>query len=233
MTYGSALGRAAARETAPHAPSPSDRGRSGPLRRVPPEPSASQRQKPIGAAPDSRSCGHGATPRVGREGWRRRRRRAPVVGPTELETLVVDVLGELEPATVVVAVPDTPVDALVRSGRHADLLVVGARGAGGFAGLRLGSVSRRVAARASCPVVIVPAAPADDDAGADGTTGPQIAVGVDGSDTAQAALRWALEAAPMWDASVLAVHGWGPPPAPSPSSPTWRPPPRPSAAGQR
>ena len=48
-----------------------------------------------------------------------------------------------------------PADVLVRAVSERDLLVVGSRGHGGFAGLLLGSVSQRCAHHAPCPVVIV------------------------------------------------------------------------------
>lgn len=49
-----------------------------------------------------------------------------------------------------------PVHALTSAASGADLLIVGRRGGGGFASLRLGSVSRGVLHHAPCPVMIVP-----------------------------------------------------------------------------
>jgi nucleotide-binding universal stress UspA family protein len=58
------------------------------------------------------------------------------------------------------AVEDTAPRALLREAEGADLLVVGSRGHGGFAGLLLGSVSQQCAAHGPCPVVIVRSEPA-------------------------------------------------------------------------
>lgn len=45
--------------------------------------------------------------------------------------------------------------ALIDRARHADLLVVGSRGRGGFKGLLLGSVSQQCVQHATCPVVVI------------------------------------------------------------------------------
>jgi nucleotide-binding universal stress UspA family protein len=52
-------------------------------------------------------------------------------------------------------VEGSPATVLVDESRHADLLVVGSRGHGGFVGLLLGSVSQQCAHHAACPIVIV------------------------------------------------------------------------------
>ncbi len=54
-----------------------------------------------------------------------------------------------------VLVAESPVTALLTEADDADLLVVGARGHGGFAGLVLGSVTDQVVRHATCPVVVV------------------------------------------------------------------------------
>ncbi|MCL4289915.1 MAG: universal stress protein [Thermoleophilia bacterium] len=68
----------------------------------------------------------------------------PEAGEVEIERRVVE---------------GAPGAVLVEESRGADLLVVGSRGHGGFAGLLLGSVSQQCAHHAACPVVIVPHEP--------------------------------------------------------------------------
>ena len=70
---------------------------------------------------------------------------------------VLGELGESRPGSVTVhVVGGTPAHELLIAARDADMIVVGSRGAGGFARLLMGSVSTQVSHHAHCPVVIIP-----------------------------------------------------------------------------
>ncbi len=73
-----------------------------------------------------------------------------------LEAAVERAIGD-DPGVTVELVPvcDLPARALLERAVGADLLVVGARGLGGFRGLLLGSVSHQVVQHAPCPVAVV------------------------------------------------------------------------------
>ncbi|MFP3900681.1 MAG: universal stress protein [Acidimicrobiia bacterium] len=96
-----------------------------------------------------------------------------------------------------------PAPALVRAAEGADLLVVGARGLGGFARLLLGSVGSQCLEHAPCPVAVV--RPLDQ--GRQGAP-PRVVVGVDGSEAARGALAWALDEARARGAALDVVHAW-------------------------
>lgn len=91
-----------------------------------------------------------------------------------------------------------PATAVCDCGAGARLLVVGARGAGGFGALMLGSVSRYAAAHAQCPVVVV-----HEETGA---VHREVVVGVRDLDGAHAALSFAFEEAALRGASLTVVH---------------------------
>jgi nucleotide-binding universal stress UspA family protein len=82
----------------------------------------------------------------------------PTYGDDDAQRLLQEVAGGLsdEVEVELVAVNDLPARGLLDSAGDADLLVVGARGLGGFRGLLLGSVSQEVVQRATCPVVVIP-----------------------------------------------------------------------------
>lgn len=99
-------------------------------------------------------------------------------------------------------VAELPARALIDASRGAALLVVGARGLGGFGGLLLGSVSQRCLHGAHCPVAVL-RSDAPPHARHD-----RVVVGVDGSPGAAAALRWAVDEAVARSAVLEAVHAW-------------------------
>ncbi len=88
---------------------------------------------------------------------------------SEVEKMQAEVI---ESAVESVNHPDVEIQKVVKKGRAADtlmataegadMLVVGNRGRGGFAGLRLGSVSQSIAHHSPCPLVIVRTGLADD-----------------------------------------------------------------------
>jgi nucleotide-binding universal stress UspA family protein len=74
-----------------------------------------------------------------------------------LRTFITETLGEETGVEITpVAVQGQQASAaLVDAAKDADLLVVGSRGAGGFSGLLLGSISQQCAHHAPCAIVIV------------------------------------------------------------------------------
>jgi nucleotide-binding universal stress UspA family protein len=75
----------------------------------------------------------------------------------ELTRKATSQLGESVPDSITVrAISGYPSQELIDASRDADLVVVGSRGAGGFAKLLVGSVTSQVVEHAHCPVVVVP-----------------------------------------------------------------------------
>jgi nucleotide-binding universal stress UspA family protein len=116
----------------------------------------------------------------------------------------VEVLAMVYPDLQVTPVlqKGSPVKVLLEESHRAHTIVLGSRGAGGFADLLVGSTTLHVAAHASCPVVAVPN-PADSNQPRRG-----IVVGVDGSELSEAAIGYAFEAASERGEKLTAVHAW-------------------------
>jgi nucleotide-binding universal stress UspA family protein len=109
--------------------------------------------------------------------------------------------AEAEPGVAVdtALLSGQPARALAEAAGDALLLVVGSRGAGGFAALVLGSVSRYVAACAAGPVVVArePAAPGHG----------EVVIGIRDLDQ-PTAIGFAFEEARLRRARLRAVHAW-------------------------
>lgn len=91
----------------------------------------------------------------------------------------------------------------VADDEDASLVVIGARGSGGFHGLGLGGVAHHLSHHLHRPLIIVP-----QPGGAlrDGA----IVVGIDGSDESTTAAEWAVDAARRVGGSVHAVYAYDP-----------------------
>ena len=123
----------------------------------------------------------------------------PMVGDLDLPTLMdqarASVIADFArlAKTVDAGVPvdwteefDKPVGALLDASDAADLLVLGTRGSGRLKRLLLGSVSLQCASASRVPVAVIP-----QSAQLKGRI-DRLVVGMDGSENAMAALRWAL-----------------------------------------
>ncbi len=75
-----------------------------------------------------------------------------------LDDTIAEVSGQLEHPVAVLSrvVEGHPAQVLLDAAADAQLLVVGSRGHGTFAGIMLGSVSQHCVQHAPCPVVVVP-----------------------------------------------------------------------------
>jgi nucleotide-binding universal stress UspA family protein len=99
-------------------------------------------------------------------------------------------------------VHDIATAALVAAAEDAELLVLAARGDGGFAGLRVGSTALHVAARAGCPTVLLPVE------GVDEGLRDHLAVAVDARRPSGAVLDFAFDAARRRSLPLRVLHAF-------------------------
>ncbi|MER6306313.1 universal stress protein [Streptomyces sp. NPDC001657] len=132
------------------------------------------------------------------------------LGPAEsgLRDLAEHIVAEavahaqnVEPAVDVThtVVIDDPLSALEVQSHAAELIVVGSRGLGSFAGLLVGSTAVHLAAHGVCPVMVVRGRPAPE--------GP-VVLAVDGSPEGAEAVGFAFAEASLREAELLALHVW-------------------------
>lgn len=141
-----------------------------------------------------RMHGYHASPQVVTTALRGTSARALGAGVTRAGEVAPDLLIDTE------LLSGPPALAVAESGSGALMLVVGARGAGGFAAMLLGSVSRYAATRAPCPVVVA----------REVTTAVhrEIVIGVRDPQDAGKALAFAFEEAALRGAELVAVYAW-------------------------
>lgn len=90
-------------------------------------------------------------------GWSGLPPYAPLLDVEKALTDTVDeVFGSERPKDLELhAMQGSPAGVLIDASKHAQMIVVGSRGRGGFAGMLLGSVSAKVVEHALCPVTVV------------------------------------------------------------------------------
>jgi nucleotide-binding universal stress UspA family protein len=99
---------------------------------------------------------------------------------------------------------ETPAPLLIGLSRRARMVVVGATGSGGFAGMLLGTTTATLVSHAHSPVAVIRR-------GHDSLHVPEsgpVVVGVDGSPTSEQAIAAAFEEASSRGAPLVAVHAW-------------------------
>lgn len=127
----------------------------------------------------------------------------PADAQAALEAAVVTAVGAAD-ADVVErrVVNDLPAATLLDAVGADDLLVVGARGQGGFRGLLLGSVSQHCLNHSRSAVAVIRAGATDRPAQ------NRVVAGFDGSEPAKDAVHWSLEEGRLRGAAVEVVHTW-------------------------
>jgi nucleotide-binding universal stress UspA family protein len=119
-----------------------------------------------------------------------------------LDTTAAEVRrGSPEVSVTTESVHSQPASALIVASRHADTIVVGARGLGAVREAFVGSTSMQVAAYASGPVVVVREV-------AGSGTAHRVVVGVDGSDLSVDATGYAFAYAAQRGLGLTVIHAW-------------------------
>ena len=95
----------------------------------------------------------GMTTYPGDSGWSEKAREG---AQAETDKVLAGLAGPGPESVTVKAIHGFPAEELVNVSKDADMIVLGSRGAGGFARLIMGSVASQVVQHAYCPVVIVP-----------------------------------------------------------------------------
>ncbi|WP_152348514.1 universal stress protein [Brevibacterium sp. CFH 10365] len=112
----------------------------------------------------------------------------------------VELLGDYSGETSFRTAPGNSAGALVTLSADAEVVIVGARGRGGFMGRVLGSVSTALPAHANCPTIVVPERSTSESADK-----APVVVAVDGSDTGRVAMFTAAAEAAVRGAELELV----------------------------